>query len=279
MASVSDFAVVVPTRNSARTLRSCLEAVKHQSVKCECIVVDNCSSDETGVIATDLADVVVTKGPERSAQRNAGYLLSSAPIVAFIDSDMELEPEVLEQAGKAIEAGAVGVVIPEYTAGIGFWAAVRAFERSFYFGSDEVEAARVFPRAVLDSVGGFDESMPPGPEDWDLTRRVREYGEVVRIESQVRHDEGLVTYVDACRKKAYYASGLLYFNRKYGGRQMVGALSRPYVRRPWKLIWPHPLLGLGVLLLKAGEVFAVMYQLLKGASGRRLRDKARWGSS
>lgn len=256
--------VVVPTKNSSRTLRTCLESLRSQSIRCEILVVDNRSSDGTQEIAARLADVTLVHGPERSAQRNAGLRACSAPIVAFVDSDMDLETGVLEQAVEAIGRGAVGVIVPEHTDGVGFWARVRAFERSFYCGQDQVEAARVFPRWVLEKVGGFDESMPPGPEDWDLTLRARQYGNIVRIDACIRHDEGAVGYLDACRKKAYYAFGLRFFHRKHGGRQLLAALSRPYLRRPWKLLWPHPMLGLGVLTLKGGEIVAVGSVLLRG---------------
>ena len=38
--------------------------------------------------------------------------------------------------------------------------------------------------------------------------------------------------------------------------------SRPYLRRPWRLAYPHPVLGLGVASLKAGEVIAVVTALI-----------------
>jgi glycosyltransferase involved in cell wall biosynthesis len=108
------------------------------------VVVDNFSSDETPQIAEELADIVIATGPERSAQRNAGARATSASIVGFVDSDMIPAPEVVAQAVVAIRAGATAVIVPERTVGIGYWARVRAFERSFYDGSDDIEAASFF---------------------------------------------------------------------------------------------------------------------------------------
>jgi len=138
--------VVVPTRNSARTVEACLRSIKAQTVPVTVIVVDNGSSDGTACLAREIADLVLDAGPERSAQRNRGAHARPAPIVGFIDSDMILLPEVVEQSVAALEtpSGTVpgrypaAVVVPERTVGEGYWSQVRAFERSFYVGSDEV---------------------------------------------------------------------------------------------------------------------------------------------
>ena len=97
----SEVAVVVPTKNSARTLRACLEALRSQSVACEIVVVDNFSSDETPQIVEELADIVIATGPERSAQRNAGATATHADIIGFIDPDMVVAHSVLAVASEA----------------------------------------------------------------------------------------------------------------------------------------------------------------------------------
>jgi len=252
-----DVSIVVPTRNSARTLAACLRSIRGQSIPCELIVVDNKSTDDTVSIAREWADSVITQGPERSAQRNAGMRASSGSVVAFIDSDMELESEVAEQAVRLLADGAGGVIVPEYTDGSGYWVGVRRLERSFYDGRDQVEAARFYRRDLVEAVGGFDEEMPPGPEDWDLTIRIRSLAPIERTFASIRHDEGTLHYFEACRKKAYYAPGLIAFSRKHGAGQLASAFDRPYIRKPWKLAYPHPLLGAGVVALKAGETAAV----------------------
>jgi glycosyltransferase involved in cell wall biosynthesis len=248
-----EIAVVVPTRNSARTLQACLESIRAQEVPCVVVVVDNWSSDSTSEIAHRLADVFIQSGPERSAQRNAGAAATAAEIVGFIDSDMVLTPNVVGEAVAAIAIGARSVVVPERTLGDGFWADVRAYERTFYQGSNAIEAPRFFPRSVFDAAGGFDEAMTGG-EDWDLGIRTAGAGPQVRIEATILHDEGRVRYLDACRKKAYYASGLTLFLRKHGARSLAQRSRRPWLRQPRALAQP---LGLGLLALKTGEITAV----------------------
>jgi GT2 family glycosyltransferase len=253
MVRPSDVAVVVPTRNSGATLRACLESIRWQTHPSEIIVVDNNSSDSTLAIGRELADQVMTVGPERSAQRNAGAACTTASIVGFIDSDMILSPSVVAEVVKAVELGAASVVIPEKTVGRGYWAAVSAYERSFYVGDDRVEAPRFFPSHVFSSVGGFDEAMT-GAEDWDLGLRTAVLGPRVRIDAEILHDEGQVRYFNICLKKAYYAPGVALFIRKHGISTLRDMSRRTWIRKPRVLLNP---LGMGLVLLKAGQAAAM----------------------
>jgi len=259
-----DVAVVVPTRNSAATLRQCLESIKAQQHPCTLVVVDNGSTDDTPSIASELADVVLDTGPERSAQRNAGAAATDAGIVGFIDSDMELPPEAVGEAVCAILAGAATVLVPERTVGEGYWADVRAYERTFYQGSDAIEAPRFFRREVFDLAGGFDEALT-GPEDWDLGIRTASSGSRVRIHATILHHEGRVGYFDACRKKAYYAPGVARFLAKHGSRGISVLWRRPWLKQPRALARP---LGIGLLVLKVGEVSAVLIAMAASRLGR-----------
>jgi len=260
--------VVVPTRNNSRTIEACLRSLRAQDHPCRIVVVDNHSSDDTVAIAGSLADAVVTAGPERSAQRNLGARLEPlGDVVGFVDSDMRCSPGVVGEAVAAIDAGAVAVIVPERTIGEGYWARVRAFERSFYVGSDSVEAARFYRRDCFEAIGGFDETLDPGPEDWDLSLRARHLGPLARIDALIDHDEGRVRYLDACRKKARYAEGLRRFVVKHGSAGVAGALDRPYLRHPRILV---SRLGVGLVALKAGEACAVLVALVTSTGSRRL---------
>ena len=272
---VETVGVVVPTYNSARTIAACLASLRAQTTRCQIVVVDNHSIDETVAIAKPLVDHLLIWGPERSAQRNAGAALLTCDLIGFIDSDMTLAPAVVSEVVTAVQSGAVAVVVPERTIGRGFWATVRAFERAFYVGDPNIEAARFFNRDVFVHLGGFDETLT-GSEDWDLDRRARALGALGRTTSQIEHLEDGLTFREACRKKAYYAPGFRAFSSKHGRAAVLQALNRRYVRQPWRLLYPHPLLGLGLLALKGGEI-TMMVRALAQVSGparseRRGRD-------
>jgi len=264
-------AVVVPTRNSQRSIDACLQSIRAQTYPCVAVVVDNSSEDGTVAIAKRWADTVCQAGPERSAQRNYGASLTDADVLGFIDSDMLLAPEVVEQAVAAIATGAGAVIVPEETVGEGFWAEVRAFERSFYSGADNIEAARFYQRDVFQQAGGFDESLT-GPEDIDLTVEARRVAPVVRVGATIYHDEGRVEFVDACRKKGYYGPGM----RRYVAKRGVGAVrtfaDRPWLRHPARLVSAR---GAGLVALKAGETVAVCWVLARDEARTKWLKQAR----
>jgi glycosyltransferase involved in cell wall biosynthesis len=265
--------VVVPTRNSGRTLERCLRSLRGQTHSCALVVVDNFSTDDTAAIATSLADTVITAGPERSAQRNLGARAIPAPIVGFIDSDMYVGPTVVADAVSGIEESGIAAIVPERTIGEGYWTSVRAFERSFYRGHNPVEAARFYRWDIFDQLGGFDEHLT-GPEDWDLTIRTRELGPIVRTPGWIDHDEGRVRYVSACRRKAYYAEGILRFGRKHGIAALARAGDRPYLHHPTRIA---NRLGAGLVALKLGESAAVSFALVTARLANGEHDVERVG--
>lgn len=200
-ASATQLTVVVPTRDSARTLEVCLASVRRQSVPVKLVVVGNASTDQTKAVVRRVADTVLDGGPERSAQSNAGWRAGHGEAVAFIDSDMRLDPAVAEE-GLALlqsrpEVGAS--VLPGLDCGAGF-PACRALEKRLYVGEAAVEAARAFRAAALAEVGGYDESLT-GPKDWELSDRVLAGGwELARTTGHVWHDESRGTSVTSSRR-------------------------------------------------------------------------------
>jgi glycosyltransferase involved in cell wall biosynthesis len=252
--------VVVPTRNSASTLAAALESVRRQTYeRVEVIVVDNDSSDGTQAIASGLADRLLSKGSERSAQRNFGVASAGGELVLILDADMVLEPRVVEVCLEVqAREGASAVVIPERTIGDGFWTSVRALERSCYVGDAEIEAARFFTRAAFERYGGYDEELS-GPEDWDLPARMRAGGErFARAEGAwVLHDEGRVRLLPHLRKKFYYGQAFGVYARRHPDlvRRQFRLIRPAFVRHRAELM-RRPLLAAAMLGLKWAEMAA-----------------------
>ncbi|MDA8392262.1 MAG: glycosyltransferase [Actinomycetota bacterium] len=260
---------MVPTRNAQRTLAECLQSLRNQTYPCRVVVVDNFSSDATQAIAERWADAILSAGPERSAQRNVGARQFPADIIGFIDADMIVDSDVVKGVVTALSADAGSVIVPERTVGTGFWTAVRAFERSYYNGSDAVEAARFFRWEIFEQTGGFDECLT-GPEDWDLSDSARKLAPVARINSIIKHDEGQLGYIEACKKKSYYAEGLRRYVAKHGPDSIQRFKHRAWLSEPRTLLCSY---GLGLLTLKAGEAAAIGTTLVVAELRRRFLQR------
>ena len=221
--------VVVPTKNAARTLRACLESIVRQPMRCGLVVVDCGSVDDSEAIASDFADLVLNTAPSPSLQRNVGARALPADIIGFIDADMVVGEHVVEQAIEQIAAGAGSVVVPEHSFGEAYWAKVRTFERSMYLGT--LESPRFYAYDLFEALGGFDEDLI-AMEETDLGLRASTRARVGRTSDVLLHDEGALTYLAACRKKAGYATGIAAFRRKHGKPSADVSPQAPVLRAP-----------------------------------------------
>jgi glycosyltransferase involved in cell wall biosynthesis len=250
--------VIVPTRNSGRTVEACLKSVCAQTHSpVELLVCDNRSTDATPELAARLADRLFPGGPERSAQRNAAASRATGDAFLFVDSDMILTERVVAECVEAAEGGADAVVVPEASFGRGFWACCKALERSCYVGDDSIEAARFFTRRAFEQALGYDEALVAG-EDWDLHRRVVEGGAVVaRTSAQIWHDEGRLRLSQLAVKKYRYGRTLGAYIGKHpalAGRQL--RLIRPAFIRHRRRLAAHPLVTAGMIVMKSAEAAA-----------------------
>jgi len=263
---------VVPTKNSARTIGSCLRSIRAQSGRpVELVVVDNSSTDGTLEQACALADVVLTAGPERSAQRNLGAAASHGEHVVFIDSDMVLDPEIASQvvAEFDLDERLGGLVLPELSFGAGFWAECKVLEKRLYLGDSNVEAARAFRRRAFDEIGGYDTGLT-GPEDWDLPDRLRRAGWAIgRVAATVHHDEGRLRLGDTFSKKRYYGRTVAPYVARHGRVGARKAARSALFRKPSRFLH-QPRVSLGLLGLKAVEFTGVVVGVLDGHRSSRV---------
>ena len=255
--------VIVPTRNSAATLESCLKSVKEQTYSpIELIVVDNHSSDATQETARQFTDMVLVKGPERSAQRNYGAERASGCYLLMIDSDMELSRKVVEACISEVlgDPGARAVIIPEESFGVGFWSQCKRLERSFYIGVPWLEAPRFFNTAAYKAAGGYDEALVSG-EDWDLSQRIERTGKVTRTSELIRHNECRISLRRTLKKKYYYARYAKAYLARHPEESMLFSQAGPVNRyklffsQPGRLL-ANPFLGVAMLVMKTAEFAA-----------------------
>ncbi len=250
--------VIIPTKNSARTLDACLRSIKDQSYKnIEVIVVDNNSADDTKAIARKYTDKVFNYGPERSAQRNFGAKQAKGEYLLIHDSDIYFNiNSVKECVALSQSEHCDAIILPERSIGVGFWAKVKAFERSFYVGNDFIEAPRFFKRAVYEKLGGYDENLYAG-EDWDFAIRLREGGyKISRAKIFIEHDEGKMNLLGSSRKKKYYGQNLFDVYAKKHPEEFKKQMSF-FVRFPLDKIvgkgLKHPILFSSMILMKGLE--------------------------
>jgi glycosyltransferase involved in cell wall biosynthesis len=251
--------VVVPTKDSIRTIERCLKSIREQTWgSLELVVVDNFSTDGTWEVAQKYAHQAVQAGPERSTQRNLGVESSNGEWVLWIDSDMELPATIVEQAvAAAMDENASAVFIPEVTVGDGYWTRCRALERSCCTEETLVQSPRLIERSYLVEAGGFRTSLA-GTEDAELRTRMIEDGlKMTSVKDLIIHDEGRLELAGIIRKRYYYGKGLGWYKQQHPGalgnqaKAAVGAYARN-----WRLLAAEPTVAAGVLGMRGLEFAA-----------------------
>jgi cellulose synthase/poly-beta-1,6-N-acetylglucosamine synthase-like glycosyltransferase len=178
--------VVVATRDRSARLESLLAALTRQTLPAaafELVVVDDASADGTaGVLARVAAAselrirVMAGQGRGPAAARNIGWRAALAPLVAFTDDDCEPTPAWLAELLAAAKANAGGIVqgptapLPRerYLLRRGPARTKSIDSLGPWFQTCNI----LYPRAVLERVGGFDERFQrPFGEDADLAWR------------------------------------------------------------------------------------------------------------
>jgi glycosyltransferase involved in cell wall biosynthesis len=251
--------IIVPTRNSAATLEACLKSIQAQTYReHEIIVVDRDSTDDTVAVARKFTGQVFNHSPERSAQRNFGAGTASGQFLLFVDSDMELSPNVVVECVLAFrhhpELAAVN--IPETSFGRGLWARAKALERSYYQGIPWMESPRFMTKAAFDQAGGYNEHIAGG-EDWELTQRLTRLGPIGRVQAPIRHNEGHLRLRDLIKKRRYYAGGFsqVYNSRRSGPVRDALRMYGLFLSHPDKTL-THPLTWLTMMFMKTVELSA-----------------------
>lgn len=181
--------MVVPVYNGQGTIAECLDsllALRYPEDRIELVVVDNGSNDGTADVLRRYGERIVrlaetTRGP--AAARNAGLRSATGDVVAFTDADCQVDPDWLTAVVAPLEAPEVGIAGGTIRA----LPPANAVERFGEEIHDHRQVIEVFEppyaitmnwasrRAVLEEVGGFDESFRRC-EDVDLSYRMIQAG-------------------------------------------------------------------------------------------------------
>ncbi|HXW76006.1 MAG TPA: glycosyltransferase [Candidatus Eremiobacteraceae bacterium] len=168
--------VVIATRDRARLLAQCLDALARQTAsgRFEVIVVDNASADGTpDVIAQAARRDAAVRGihvamPNRAKARNAGIALAEGALIVFCDDDT-LPPAGFVDAHLSAHAEAKRTVVSGPIINVPDVAHLPPPAHRFYSRAFLCTCNASVSRADLLAVDGFDEGFELyGWEDTDL---------------------------------------------------------------------------------------------------------------
>jgi mycofactocin system glycosyltransferase len=303
--TTADVAVVIPARDRADLLAGCLARIGPAA---EVVVVDDGSRDPHAIAAVArkggarvvraavLAGPAGPAGPAGSVgpagARNAGVAATTAPLVAFLDSDTRPDPGWLQPLLGHFEDARTAAVAPRIAvpAGRGALAAYEAVRSPLDLGAAPgvvgpdrrigfvPAAALVVRRQALTEAGGFDAALRVG-EDVDLVWRLAAAGWTVRYEptARVEHPHRAAAGAWLGQRVAYGASaGAL--DRRHPGR-LPHVIVPTWAVAPWllaaagrpRLAGLAAIASTGVLAARLPAVPEAPAQMLAVAAAAQLR--------
>jgi glycosyltransferase involved in cell wall biosynthesis len=177
--------VIIPCYNQAHYLGEAIESVINQTYpRCEIIVVDDGSTDNTAEVAARYKEVRCIRQQNQglSAARNSGLRESKGEFLVFLDSDDRLLPEAIETGLKYLQErpecafvsghyrlidseGEPGPPEPQHLVEKDHY--LTLLRKNYIIAPASV----VYRREVFDAVGSFDTSLRSS-EDYDIYLRI-----------------------------------------------------------------------------------------------------------
>lgn len=230
--TVPPVTVVIPTVRRDELVERCVAALDRQSAPpAEVVVVDSSPRAEEAAFSAGVPvrTISVPAGTGFAAAANVGARSASGEFVAFVNDDVEVEPQWLEEllacaarrpnasavTGKIFSATAAGILDG---AGDAMTRALKAYRRGQgetdsgrYDVEEEVFAvsgtACLWRADAFEALGGFDEAFSSYYEDVDLGFRARllGYEQWYAPTSRCTHVGGATTAVDSEWFESYAA--------------------------------------------------------------------------
>ena len=221
--------VIIPAKNSARTLPACLEGVLCQpgfqyGIDYEVIVVDDGSDDATAEIAARKGLKVISQanaGP--ASARNAGARAAVGDILVFTDADCAPDPSWLSQLTQPLKnpevVGAKGIyrtrqtgLVPRFVQ-LEYESKYRRMEKLATIDFIDTYSAAYRKDVFLEN-GGFDVRFPvPSVEDQELSFRLSAKGYCMVFAAQAavyhEHDLTLTEYIQRKFNIGYWKACML----------------------------------------------------------------------
>jgi len=241
--------IIIPVYADPDGLRTTLESVINQQYSpFEIIVSLTPASGETREVAEEYSSkypqcvhIIEVQEQGRAKGRNAGINNAGGEIIAFVDADIRMNPEWLEDAvsdlkTKEAEYLACSVVIPTSTDNVGFVERydsaislpVNHYVENYHFAPT---AALLLTRDLIDAIGDFDPELTSG-EDREFGNRAHNNGYELHVSDHKVYHPPRETLLGQIQKAIRIGVGIEQLRRRYPDQYSYPSLISPLSYAP-----------------------------------------------
>lgn len=192
--NIVDVSVIIPCFNHGKYIDEAINSILKQTFqRYEIIIIDDGSTDTFTIdkllnFNNPRINVIRTINRGLSAARNLGIKKSKGRYILTLDADDKFYPTFLEKAirvlNKSPHVGAVTCFVQEFGLRKNIWFPKGGNVKNFLIENNCCGNA-LFRRKCWEEIGGYDESMKDGYEDWNFWIMITKKGWVIRTIKEI----------------------------------------------------------------------------------------------
>lgn len=186
------FSIIIPCFNQSEFLNECLESVIKQTYQnWECIIVNDGSEDDTELVSnkwvkkSNKIKYVYQNNRGLSSARNKGISIAQGVFILPLDADDKISDDYLSLSFKAFKKNndlkLVYCLAKKFGIVNSFWH-LQEFSLSKIAENNVIFCSAIYRKSDWSKIGGYDEEMKYGLEDWEFwINLLKNGGDVYRI--------------------------------------------------------------------------------------------------
>jgi glycosyltransferase involved in cell wall biosynthesis len=182
--------VIIPCYNDGQYLDDSIGSARNQAFKdLEIIVVNDGSTDPATLeklakLNDGTVRVLHKENGHLASARNHGIRHANGSIIVTLDADDRFEPSFVEKGVRVLQesekVGAVTCYLRSFGVKKYRWKPLGGDIRNFLYRQESCASA-MFRKACWEKIGGYDEKMKTGYEDWEFWLRLTAGGWTVHV--------------------------------------------------------------------------------------------------